>query len=149
MEKLDLTRFVRGAVDMVIALILGPFGLATRYASPHSPPAKLDSDKFGDSRRAKPDGLIESCTQGVGAQPQNSFRWGSGGSSSQQGLGRSPTVGTPPDYATVMLLYCSHRYCISSLYLLHSDMHFFKSAFGSTPVVIISNFRCGHDSLLL
>ncbi len=41
-----------------------------RYASPHSPPAKPDLDKFGSSRRTKLVGLIESCTQGVGASPQ-------------------------------------------------------------------------------
>ncbi len=34
-------------------------------ASLHSPPAKLDSDKFGSSRRAKPVGLIESYMQGA------------------------------------------------------------------------------------
>ncbi len=31
-----------------LQLTLGPFGLTT-YASPHSPPTKQDSDKFGDS----------------------------------------------------------------------------------------------------
>ncbi len=44
-----------------------PRAVRARYASPQSPPAKLDSDKVGSSRRTKPVGLIESCTQGVGA----------------------------------------------------------------------------------
>ncbi len=34
-----------------------------RYASPHSPPAKLDSDKFGDEAGDETGGLIESCTR--------------------------------------------------------------------------------------
>ncbi len=43
-----------------------------RYACPRRQPAKLDSDKFDDSRQTKPFGLIESCTQGAGARPKNS-----------------------------------------------------------------------------
>ncbi len=61
-----------------------PSTVRAPYASPQSPPAKLDSDKFGSSRRTKPVGLIESCTQGVGAMPPNpgaaspqECRWGS------------------------------------------------------------------------
>ncbi len=61
------------------------------YASPHSLLAKLDSDKFGDSRRTKPGGLMESRTQGVGAPPQTPDTMGSGIGSHQRGLGRSPT----------------------------------------------------------
>ncbi len=68
MEKVYLTRFVRGTVDIIIALTRT---VRPRLASPHSPPAKLDSDKFEDPRRTKPDGFIESCTQGVWAPPQN------------------------------------------------------------------------------
>ncbi len=72
-----------------------PRTVRARYASPQSPPAKLDSDKFGDSRRTKPAGLIESCTQ--------LDRWVSapnpvheeGGGCPQRGSGRAPTAGGP------------------------------------------------------
>ncbi len=46
------------------------------YVSPHSPPAKLDSDKSGDSRRTKPAGLIESCTPGPRPDSVQQGVWG-------------------------------------------------------------------------
>ncbi len=48
-----------------------PRSIQTRYASPHSPLAKLDLEKFGSSRRTKPVGLIES----FGAPPQTPGRF--------------------------------------------------------------------------
>ncbi len=41
-------------------------------------------------------GLIESCTQGVGAKPQNPFRRGSGGGSPSGGWDRAPNTAAPP-----------------------------------------------------
>ncbi len=37
-----------------------PSTVRARYARPHSPPAKLDPDEFGNSARTEPAGLIES-----------------------------------------------------------------------------------------
>ncbi len=48
-----------------------PQTVRVRYAGPHSPPAKLDSDKFDNLTVDQTGWLkIESCTQGVGAPPQ-------------------------------------------------------------------------------
>ncbi len=53
-----------------------PRTVRARYASPHSPPAKLDSAKFGSSRRPQPAGLVNSCTQGGLEAPPPEPRWG-------------------------------------------------------------------------
>ncbi len=40
-----------------------PSTVRDRYAHPHSPPPKLDSDKFGDEAGDQTGGMIESCTR--------------------------------------------------------------------------------------
>ncbi len=73
--------------------------LYMQNGSPHSPPAKLYSDKFGDSRRTNPVGLIESRAQGVWSPPQTLLglraRPLSGGLLGRVGLGRSPSSRPP------------------------------------------------------
>ncbi|MCP3661316.1 MAG: hypothetical protein GY696_02295 [Gammaproteobacteria bacterium] len=44
--------FARGLVSGFASA--QPSTVRARYARPHSPPAKLDSSKFGNSRRTKP-----------------------------------------------------------------------------------------------
>ncbi len=52
---------------------------AVLAGSLREPSQPTEPNKFGDSRRTKPAGLIESCTQGVGAPPAGS------GAESQRG----------------------------------------------------------------
>ncbi len=60
------------AVLYLVALTLGPFGLATRALTDH-PPNWIQTN-LTTRRLTKPAGLIESCIQGVGAPPQTPGR---------------------------------------------------------------------------
>ncbi len=79
-----------------------PWTVRACYASPHSPPAKLDSDKFDDSP-ADQTGWLDcimyagswgSNPNPAGAPPQTPFRRGFGGGSAQWGVGAGAPSGT-------------------------------------------------------
>ncbi len=69
-------------------LTLGPFGLPTRALTVHPP--NWIQKKLTTRRRTKPAGLIEPCTQGVGAPPQTPRKNVAGISAPRTPLGSAP-----------------------------------------------------------
>ncbi len=69
--------------------------LATRALATAHPPNWIQTN-FTTRRRAKPAGLIESCTQGIWAPPQTPVQKGVWGRKPPAGFGRSPNRRRPP-----------------------------------------------------